>query len=79
MRKIEEKRAGGNRLPEFAKKNFVNDAATLVALLVVNDREAEAETVVHEVKKETGDAAFHAKLAAELEKAMKGTVPKPWP
>jgi hypothetical protein len=78
MRKIEEKRVG-NRLPEFAKKNFVNDAATLVALLVVNDREAEAGTVVEEVKKEAGDAEFHAKLAAELDKALKGEVPKPWP
>jgi hypothetical protein len=79
MRKHEQKPRVGSPLPEFATKKFINSAATLVALLVVNDRKAEAESLAPECKKEAGDAAFHAKLAAALDGALKGTVPKPWP
>lgn len=85
MREFEEKRAieresdKSPQLPEFAVPKFLNEAGTLVALLVVNDRQDEAERAVAELKKEKGDAAFHAKLAEELEKALKGKVPKPWP
>jgi tetratricopeptide (TPR) repeat protein len=79
MREFEERSKQDRPIPKFAEPRFLNEAATLVALLVVNDRQDEAERAVVELKKEKGDAAFHAKLAEELEKALKGTVPKPWP
>lgn len=60
---------------DFAKKKFTNDAATLVALLVVNNRRAEAKEVASEVRKAWDDAAFHA----ALETALAGRVPDPWP
>ena len=69
----------GERYKKYANKKFLNDATTLVALLVVNDRTAEAEEVMHELKKVDGDSKFHAKLTAELETAIQGVVPKPWP
>jgi hypothetical protein len=78
-RELEQKPRAGRKLPEFAEKNFINEGALLVALLVVNDRKTEAENVVRELKKETGDAAFHEKLAKALDESMKGVVPEPWP
>lgn len=69
----------GEKLLEFHKKKFLNDASTLVALLVVNDRKSEAENAVREFKKVSGDAEFDAKLTADLDKALEGEVPEPWP
>lgn len=69
----------GERYKKYADKEFLSEATTLVALLVVNDRTAEAEEVMHELKKVDGDSKFHAKLTAGLEKAIQGVVPKPWP
>jgi len=60
---------------EFANKKFTNDAATLIALLVVNGRKAEAEEIAGDAKKEWNNASFHA----EIDKALQGKVPKPWP
>lgn len=67
--------AQGDRLDQFAQKSFANQTATLVALLVVNDRKADAERIAAEALKERNDPAFKA----ELEKAKQGTVPAPWP
>lgn len=69
----------GARHLEFAVSKFRNEAAMLVALLVVNDRTTEADHVVREVKAQPGSAAFHEQLAKELDKALAGTVPKLWP
>jgi len=77
--KLAKKPKIGSSYLKYANKKFLNDSATLVALLVVNDRTAEAEEVMHELKKVDGDSKFHAKLTAELEKAIEGVVPKPWP
>ncbi|MHC4540369.1 MAG: redoxin family protein [Planctomycetota bacterium] len=60
---------------EFANKKFKNDAATLVALLAVNGRQAEAEEIAGDAKEEWNDASFHA----EIDNALQGNVPKPWP
>jgi hypothetical protein len=60
---------------EFANKKFTNDAATLIALLAVNGRKAEAEEIAGEAKKEWNNASFHA----EIDKALQGKLPKPWP
>ena len=60
---------------DFSNKKFTNDAATLVALLVVNYRKPEAEKVAQDAKKEWEDAAFHK----AVDEALKGNVPDPWP
>jgi len=60
---------------EYANKKFTNDAATLIALLAVNGRKAEAEEIAGDAKKEWNNASFHA----EIDKALQGKVPKPWP
>jgi hypothetical protein len=57
------------------EKAFSNSTATLVALLVVNDRKADALKVAEKALKEHDDPLFRA----ELEKAEKGEVPPPWP
>jgi hypothetical protein len=46
-----------------------------VAILSVNDRTAEATEIATLAKEELEDATFHD----ELESALKGTVPAPWP
>lgn len=66
-------------LQDFQTKKFINDAGTLVAILVVNNRQDEAQEALIELKKVEGDAKFHAKLAAALEEALVGKVPDPWP
>jgi len=60
---------------EYANKKFTNDAATLIALLTVNGRKAEAEEIAGDAKKEWNNASFHA----EIDKALQGKLPKPWP
>jgi serine/threonine protein kinase len=65
----------GKEMQEYAETDFTNSAATLVALLVVNDRKPEAEKVAHDAKKEWDNAAFHA----AIDKALQGHVPEPWP
>lgn len=65
----------GVRHLEFARKKFANDATTLVAILTVNERKAEAEEIALSAKEVWNDASFHA----ELDKALMGIVPEPWP
>lgn len=64
---------------DYMVKKFFNEAATLVALLVIDHRREEAEDAAHALKEAEGDATFHATLAADLDKALKGVVPDPWP
>jgi len=73
-RLAENPRFGADHL-EFANKKFTNDAATLVALLVVNGRKAEAEEIAGDAKKEWNNTSFHV----EIDKALQGKLPKPWP
>jgi hypothetical protein len=65
----------GASIAEHGTKTFRNGSATLVAILVVNDRKPEAEEIAALAKKELDDAQFHK----ELDAALSGTVPKPWP
>jgi len=65
----------GARELEVGKKIFANRAATLVAILVVNARKAEAEEIARRAKKECDDAWFQS----EIDEALQGNVPKPWP
>jgi hypothetical protein len=65
----------GKRLEEFGKKSFSNGTTTLVALLVQNERKADADRIAAEAVKEWDDAEF----SKQLEKAKNGNVPPPWP
>lgn len=62
-------------LKDFGVKSFCNGVATLVALLVLNDRKADADRVAAEAVKEWEDPRFKE----ELEKAKNGNVPPPYP
>jgi hypothetical protein len=63
----------------FTEKKFVNASALLVAILVKNERKAEADTVANELKKVSMPPELLAKLGTELTKALQGIVPAPWP
>ncbi|QDV50013.1 hypothetical protein [Gimesia fumaroli] len=65
----------GPNILEFSNKKFTNDIATLIALLVVNDRKMEAKEIAKSAKTEWDNAAFHA----AIDKALEGNVPTPWP
>lgn len=65
----------GSKNFSFAKQSFPNSCCTLVALLVKNNRLDEAKKVAADAAKEFDDADFKA----QLEKALKGEVPPPWP
>lgn len=62
-------------LKEFAEKSFSHSVATLVALLVVNGRKADAERIAANARKVQDDAGFRQLLS----KAQSGEVPPPWP
>jgi len=61
-----------NRFNEFVETVFALKTATLVALLVRNNRKAEAQQIVLGAQKVRGDAVFREHLA----KALKGEVPE---
>jgi hypothetical protein len=70
--------SGDRRDPEdtdFLEKSFTNEVSTLVALLVVNERKAEAKAIAEEAKHFWDSPPFHAALDA----ALLGAVPEPWP
>jgi len=65
----------GSEADSFRDRRFTNDVTTLVALLVVSGRRADAERVASEARREKDDAEF----AASIDKALQGNVPAPWP
>jgi hypothetical protein len=75
MLKFEAEHPAPGPAKSFAKQNFPNQCSTLVALLVKNNRLEEAKKFAAEGAKEFDDAAFKT----QLEKALKGEVPPPWP
>lgn len=64
-----------SELLKYANMSFRCDSATLVAILVINNRKLEATEIAVLAKKELKDAEFHK----ELEAALAGVVPVPWP
>ncbi len=64
---------------EFTEKTLLNSATTLVAILVQIDRRVEAEKAAKKVKTFVQDADMQEKLNRQMESALKGTVPSPWP
>lgn len=65
----------GEQHKQFSQRIFSNGVSTLVALLAASDRKSDAERIADEAKKVWDDKAF----AVELDKALKGQVPEPWP
>jgi len=63
----------GRRIEEFGEKTFANSAATLVALLVLNERKEDANRIAAEAVKEFDDPQFKR----QLDKATNGIVPPP--
>jgi hypothetical protein len=60
------------RFEERSQRNFTTDAATLVALLVINDRKADAERIAAQALGDHDTSEFRELL----EQAMRGEVPK---
>jgi len=69
----------GEQHREYVERKFLNDVTTLVAILVQNDRKAEASETANEAKKIVKDPDLLRKLGEQLKSALAGTVPKPWP
>ena len=61
--------------PPFARRQFVDDVATLVALLVINDRAADAENVYANALKTLNDDDF----CMTMDAAMTGHLPNSQP
>lgn len=61
------------QLLEFPHKSFSNKAATLVALLAINDRRSDAERIALKAAKEWNDPTF----LAQLDEAKSGVMPEP--
>jgi hypothetical protein len=57
------------------EQGFANDVATIVALLAVSGRRAEAERIAGDSRREKSDADF----VAAVDTALQGTVPRRWP
>ena len=73
--RLSERDGFGPELREHAERSFRNDAATLVALLVLNDRRDEAEEVARKAR-----AVFiSTALDRSLDRALKGEIPPAYP
>jgi hypothetical protein len=65
----------GRDLQDFAEASLSHGAGTLVALLVLNERGAEADQVIAAVLK----VAQAAEVKKKLGRARDGVLPEPWP
>jgi hypothetical protein len=69
----------GEQHRQFAEKTFLNAATTLVALLVQNDRKDVAAKVAEAAAQIVKGSPLEEQLAAQMQTALQGVVPKPWP
>jgi len=60
---------------DYADKSFSNGVATLVALLVLNDRKTDADRIAGNALKESSNP----ELKTMVGKAIQGELPPPWP
>lgn len=72
--KIAEERLG-KKVQDFADNKFKNETTTLIALLTVDGRKAEAQQIADRISKEPNLPEFKN----EIQKALNGEVPAPWP
>jgi hypothetical protein len=59
----------------FVAESFTNKVTTLLALLVVNGRVAEAKKIADKARLEWDDSGFHA----AIDSALAGVIPEPFP
>jgi hypothetical protein len=62
-------------LQAYAEKLFRNRTETLIALLIIDSRKAEAQKIADEAGKILDDATFKV----QIEKSLNGEMPEPWP
>lgn len=65
----------GKELQDFADRKLENKITTLIAILVLNAREEEAKGIADKLSNEAPLPEFKA----EIEKALNGQMPAPWP
>ena len=65
----------GKRHLQYENESFANKTATLIAILVINDRKSEAKNIATTSRTLLDEKKFHKAIDA----ALKGVVPKPWP
>ncbi len=75
LKQIKDDAESQQHMSDFADDSLSNGVGTLVALLVANGRTAEAYRVVGRAMQARDDSAFRA----QIESALRGEVPPPWP
>jgi hypothetical protein len=65
----------GRQVQDFGESKFKNETTTLIALLVVTDQKAVAEKIAEDLKKQP----YLPKDNEQIQKALNGEVPPPWP
>ena len=69
----------GKSIVDFGENKFVNEATTLVAILVHAGRTEEAIKAAEELKNVVDDSRFLSRVQREMKPALKGKVPTPFP
>jgi len=69
----------GQKHREFTENKFLNSTTMLVAILVQNNRSTEAADAAKKAKTFVKDTDLQKKLNRQLESALTGKVPNPWP
>lgn len=78
MRKLaKDPRFAVAKLSDRAEERFINEAATLVAILIKAERLKDAANAVAALRRTDGDAEFKARFAAALDDALDGILPEP--
>lgn len=65
----------GPDFKDYARNSFINKSTTLVALLTTNGRKPDADKIAKEALGVLKDEAFKK----ELDQALAGVIPAPWP
>jgi hypothetical protein len=69
----------GKMFEEHTQNDYVNSIATLVAIMAINERKTEAAEIAEKAKQFIQDPSLSERLSDELESALEGVVPAPWP
>jgi hypothetical protein len=67
----------GAEMADRFEQRYIDEAATLVAVLINGDRLEDAADAVAVLRREEGDAEFQAKLSAAMDAALRGEMPAP--
>jgi len=65
----------GSEIKDFANQNFINKTTTLIALLSITDRKADAQQIVDKISEESDLPEFKD----QIQKALNGQVPTQFP